>query len=183
LNKSFSIIACLFFLCTASACNKKTVPAVFTPASTGPELATVYIYRPNEMTNSLYSPAININGEQKLYAKSGVSSKLSLSPGNHLFEFQAENTYSTLTPLLLDLKAGVIYYIRIDTSLKINKEPSYQPYKRSFKLTQMTEQQAQKEISQCCINSTTRSSKTPPENKKVNGTGFSVDKTQNPFSH
>ena len=145
----------------------------------------MYIYRPTEMANALYSPGLNINGEFKLYAKNGVSSRLSLTPGEHIFEFQAEKKYSELMPLSINLKTGTTYFIRVGTSLKVKNTTTYKPYARSFKLTQVNEQQAVKEIAECCIDNNNK----PTDKAKVKSTekepgdGFSVDKTQNPFSH
>jgi len=110
-----------------------------------------------------------------------VSSRLSLPPGEYLFEFQDEKKYAELSPLSLKLKADTSYFIRVATSLKIKNTTPYEPYARSFKLIQVDEQQAVKEIARCCINNK-RSTDETTMGKKSNE-GFSVDKTQNPFSH
>jgi len=173
---------CWFYL---SACSTTSNVATFTPLAANADQAVVYIYRPTGMSNALYSPGLNIDGEFKLYAKNGVSSRLSLTPGEHLFEFQADKKYSELTPLSLTLDAGAIYFIRVTTSLKVKIAAAYEPYMRSFKLTQVDEQQAVKEIASCCIdNSKISTDKTEIKSpEKKSGDGFSVDKTQNPFSH
>jgi len=136
------------------------------------------------MTNSFYSPGLLINGEFKLYTKNAMNSRLSLVPGEYQFEFQNENKYSELTPLSLILKNGANYFIRVNTSLKINNGTSYEPYTRSFTLTRVDEQQAVKEITECCIHNSKppNKEKTKP-NEKTPNKGFTVDKTQNPFSH
>ena len=173
---------CWFFL---SACSTTGDIATFTPAAAEADQTVVYIYRPTEMANALYSPGLNINGEFKLYTKNGVNSRLPLTPGEHIFEFQAEKKYSELTPLSLNLKAGATYFIRVSTSLKVKNTTGYEPYARSFKLTRVDEQQAVKEITECCNdnNKTATNKAEMSSTEKESGDGFSVDKTQNPFSH
>ncbi len=166
-----------------SACTTSS-PAIFTPPAADADRAVVYIYRPTEMANALYSPGININGEFKLYAKNGVSSRISLEPGDYLFEFQAEKKYTKLTPLSLTLKTGTLYFIRVSTTLKVKESTGYEPYARSFSLSRVDEPQAAKEIAKCCLGSGDGTDDTEIKaSKKETGDGFSVDKTQNPFSH
>ncbi len=183
-NISSTVISllCWFFL---TACSTTNEIKTFTPSAAEPDEAIVYIYRPSEMANALYSPSLSINDEFKLYAKNSVSSRLSLAPGEYRFEFQPEKKYSDLTPLTLHLDAGTLYFVRVSSSLNINKMTTYEPYVRSFKLILMNEQQAIKEIAECCTSSnkkTADETKTDPT-KNNTGDGFSVDKTQNPFSH
>lgn len=135
------------------------------------------------MTNALYSPGLNINGEFKLYTKNGVNSRISLPPGEYIFEFQDEKKYTDLTPITLTLDAGSIAFIRVSTSLKIKNSAGYEPYARSFKLTQVEETLAAKEIAECCLENSDQSKEKTESTKKETGDGFSVDKTQNPFSH
>ncbi len=184
LNKLLSslVLLCGLFL---SACSTTKHIASFVPQTTRVDQATVYIYRPNEMSNAMYSPGLTIDGEFKLYVKNGVSSRLTLSPGEHIFEFQNDNNYSELRTLTLTYKAGAIYFIRVDTSLKINSSTSYQPYARIFRLIAIDEPQATREIAACCIDNNkrlTNKDKATSTRKKI-ADGFSVDKTQNPFSH
>ena len=137
------------------------------------------------MANAIHSPALMIDGEFKLYVKNSTNTRLSLQPGDHKFEFQPEKKYSALTPVSINLDAGKIYYIRVDTSLKLNSDQDYQPYERSFSLIRAEETQATKEIASCCLTNDKKSQAkktTTPENKQTDE-GFSVDKTQNPFSH
>ncbi len=185
LNKFFSTLIFLFCGIFLSACAApKKVPA-FSPLLAKADQAIVYIYRPNKMTNAMYSPGLTIDGEFKLYVKNGINSQLVLAPGEHLFAFQNDNDYSELKPLSLIYKAGSTYFIRVDTSLKINHKTTYEPYLRSFHLTAIDEAQAVKEIAECCMNNNTETAnkKTLTPSKKKAGNGFSVDKTQNPFSH
>ena len=75
--------------------------------------------------------------------------------------------------------------MRIDTALKIDNSSDFKPYLRSFNLVSVPEKIAISEITECC----TRKSSKPhsPAGKAETNIGsddqFSVDKTQNPFSH
>jgi len=185
LNKFSStlvLLLCGFFL---SACNstKNTVP--FTPQAARESQAVVYIYRPNVMANAIYSPGLTIDGEFKLYVKNGINSRITLTPGEHLFEFQNDNNYSELKPLALIFKGGEVYFLRVDSSLEIKQTASYEPYARNFKIIAVDKTLAIKEITACCMDSSKESKnkeKLPPDGKQ-NTDRFSVDKTQNPFSH
>lgn len=175
-------ITCCFQL---SACSSTKIASPFIPTAAKPDQAVVYIYRPTEMANALYSPGLNVDDEFILYIKNSVNNRLSLTPGEHVFTFQPEKKYTSLMPLSLTLNAGSISYIRVTTSLKVKNTGSYEPYERSFKLTQVEEPLALREIVECCADDSTDTS-----DKREAGAAsekpdeeFSVDKTQNPFSH
>ena len=185
LNKKYITIIYAHCLLLLTACSSTENVRTFTPPASQPDQAVVYIYRPTEMANALYSPGITINDEFKLYAKNGVSSRLSLEPGEYVFEFQPEKKYAELTPVSLSLKPGNMYFIRVATSLKVRSATAYEPYARSFTLTQVDEPQALTEIAECCTGDEKKPSdktKLKSDDKKPDD-GFSVDKTQNPFSH
>ena len=137
------------------------------------------------MANAQHSPGLTINNEFKFYLKNAINSQLALKPGQHHFGFQADNIYSELTSLSLKLKAGSIYYIRVNTSLKLKTTEGYQPYQRRFNLTLVDETLAIKEIADCCLKHDTKSKENivKKADDKPASKGFSVDKTQNPFSH
>jgi len=166
-----------------SACSTTNNTLTFTPPAAKPDETIVYIYRPSEMTNALYSPGLTVDSEFKLYTKNGLISRLSLPPGEHVFEFQAEKKYTDMAPVTLTTDAGEIYYIRVSTSLMIKNSAAYEPYARSFKLTQVDKEVAVKEIAQCCLDNSTGPSEKTKSTVKETEEGFSVDKTQNPFSH
>ena len=108
-----------------------------------------------------------------------------LAPGQTLFEIDPDKSYSGQTKLPLVLEAGNLYFIRVDTSLKIQKATSYKPYQRSFDLKSIDEKSAISQIEQCCLSNKTKPNKdvSIPEKERASDDGFSVDKTQNPFSH
>jgi len=145
----------------------------------------VYIYRPPVISNALYSPSINIDGKFKLYARNGSNTLLLLNPGEHTFEFQAEKKYAELSPVILSLDAGSRTFLRVETSLQIENSTEYKPYARTFTFTRVTEQAALKEIAECCLAKPEKlqDGKVTIHIDKSDDDGFSVDKTQNPFSH
>ncbi len=177
-----TLIISAFYL---SACSTTGSVAPFIPVAAETNQAVVYIYRPSVMSNAIYSPDLYINNEFKLSIKNGKNVRLSLTPGEYKFEIEPDKNYSGLTALSFHLSAGSTYFIRVDTSLKIKSSTNYEPYKRSFNLINVEEQLAVKEIAKCC---TTKNNKTSDKSevksiKKEPDEGFSVDKTQNPFSH
>ncbi len=108
-----------------------------------------------------------------------------LAPGEYKFELEADKNDSALSRFSLNLSAGSTTFIRVDTSLKIKSALNYEPYQRSFKLTKVEKKLAMKEITECCMTANIKSNTDQQTNieKKQNEQGFSVDKTQNPFSH
>ena len=173
------------------ACSTQQTTHSFTPASVPPDQAAVYLYRPLSTTNAFYSPDLYINDEFVYSIKSGKKTRLLLDAGSNVFEIEPDKKYSGVTRLSKNLQAGDTYYLRIDTSLKIQNTLGYEPYDRSFSLVEVTDQQAIAEISECCHSPS--SSKTDDDSSTDSkpsvdqtgdaDTGFSVDKTLNPFSH
>ena len=108
-----------------------------------------------------------------------------LPPGDYKFELEPDKNYSGRPRLSLNLSANNTYFVRVDTSLKIKSALTYEPYQRSFNLTRVDEQLAVKEIAECCMVTDIESS-TDQETKTMKTQTeevFSIDKTQNPFSH
>jgi len=172
----------MYFLAACSTTNNVTL---FTPQIAADNQVVVYIYRPSAISNAIYSPDLYIDDELKLSIKNGKNAHFTLPPGDYKFELEPDKNYSGITSLSLNLNAGSTTFIRVDTSLKIKSAPAYEPYQRSFNLTKVDQQLAIKEIAECCITKKTKS-KTDQETKTVKkqtDEGFSVDKTQNPFSH
>lgn len=108
-----------------------------------------------------------------------------LAPGQTLFEIDPDKNYSGQTELPLVLEAGNLYFIRVDTSLKIRSATSYEPYQRSFDLKSIDEKSAISQIEQCCLlhKANANEDSSISEKETSSDDGFSVDKTQNPFSH
>ena len=107
-----------------------------------------------------------------------------LTPGKTIFNLAADAHYTDSSQIELELVAGKTYYLRVSTQLKIANSSDYQPYQRIFRIKTVTDEIAQNEISDCCTSK--NDSITMPEittTEPSNSESFSVDKTQNPFSH
>lgn len=167
------------------ACNTTINSATFSPVTAEEDQAVVYIYRPYVMSNAIYSPDLYINGKFKFTVKNGTNVGFSLNPGEYKFELAPDKNYSGRTTLSVNLIAGTSYFIRVDTSLKIVNSTNYEPYNRSFSLIRIEEEMAVKEIAQCCSTINNKGAVELEEAliRKESNEGFSVDKTQNPFSH
>lgn len=177
-----ALTLCLLFL---YACNTSHNIKPFTPQLADSEQASVYIYRPPAMSNAIYSPDLYINDEFKLAIKNGTNTRLTLAPGEYKFDINPEQNYAGKTSLTLNLGKGKIHYLRVNTSLKLKSSFNYEPYQRRFYLIQAEETPAINEITDCCLN-TEKKLKSKAEispHKKTAEEGFSIDKTQNPFSH
>lgn len=175
-----AITLCLLFL---SACNASHNIIPFTAEAADPEQAAVYVYRPSAMPNAMYSPDLYINDEFRLSIKNGTNTRLTLAPGEYKFSLQFENNFADNDGFSLTLEKGKNYYIAINTSLKIKSAINYEPYRRSFNLVNVDESRAINEIADCCINTKQKASTETVTDKKTATQGFSIDKTQNPFSH
>lgn len=174
-------MACLILL---NACNSTRNINTFIPEITDTEIAAVYIYRPPVLANVMYSPDLFINDEFKLSVKNGRNNRLAMLPGKYKFNIDSEQNYDGNTTISLNLAAGKTYYIRVNTSLKIISASNYEPYQRSFNLTAVENTSAIDEISKCCYaNEKEKDIKTETTSDTPEKAGFSVDKTQNPFSH
>ena len=173
------------------ACSTQQTANNFSPALAPADQAAVYLYRPLSTTNAFYSPDLYINEEFRYSIKSGKKTRLILDAGATIFEIEPDKDYSGVTRITTTLNPGDTYFLRVDTSLKIKNTTSYEPYERSFSLIEVADQQAIEEISQCChsgSNSNTSDDDQTGNNPSADETdksdkGFSVDKTQNPFSH
>lgn len=156
----------------------------FTPLAAEPDTASVYVYRTLSMSNAFYSPDLYVNNEFKLSIKNSNKTRMLLKPGKTIFNLAADAHYTDSSQIELELVAGKTYYLRVSTQLKIANSSDYQPYQRSFNIKTVTDKIAQNEISDCCTSK--NDSITMPEITTTEPGGsesFSVDKTQNPFSH
>jgi len=180
----FKVFLFIAFIC-ASACGTLYENNQFTPKPVSDDSATVYLYRPSSMSNAAYSPELLVNDEYKLSIKNGQYSSMTLPPGKTIFEVEPDKNYSGITAISLLLSAEKSYYIRVDTSLKLETSATYEPYQRSFNLNVVDEALAISQIEKCCLTKKKASTQQEPihEVEKSSDEGFSVDKTQNPFSH
>ena len=185
LNNLLIIVFFTFSSIFISGCSATESTKTFIPEAAEPDLAIIYIYRPVVMSNAIYSPGLYLAGEQKLSIKNGQIARLTLPPGEATFEIEPDKNYMGLTRLTLNLIAGTTNYIRVDSTLKIEHAASYEPYQRSFNLTRIDEELAIRQIAVCCVDEAgeTKANPESPSTTINTDDGFSVYKTQNPFSH
>ena len=190
------IFRCLLIilLLISTACSTTGQGQFFTPAVAEDEHALVYIYRPFVMANAAYKPDLYINNELRKIPGNGKNIALPLPPGVNSFEIEPDSQYTGNTKISFELTAGNVYYLRIASSLKLNSALTYQPYQREFSIIRTDPKTAIDEIAGCCVihdlkklenkdSGTIVDSDDSANNDADASEGFSVDKTQNPFSH
>lgn len=173
--------------------------AHFQPAPPGAQ-AGLYIYRPPTMSNALYTSEIAIDADdpnapepdtkisQTISLKNGQLKHLLLPAGAHTLALLEAENFRHNQPVTLHMKTGETYYLRVATSLKIDQSAGYQPYQRRFDLQQVSADRAVAQIDDCCFSARSlkkaeRSVQPATHKPAASKPGFSVDKTQNPFSH
>lgn len=186
MNKTTLKKITLSYLLFLTACSSTVNNTYFTPLSSETDRVAIYVYRPAAMANAIYSPELYVDNELKFFITNGKNTRLTLSPGEHVFEIAPDENYSGSTKLGLNLSAGNTYFLRVDTSLQINNNAAtYQPYHRSFSLVKVDTELATEQITRCCSKkgkASEHATKIKPVIKEAQD-GFSVEKTQNPFSH
>jgi len=171
------------FLCSAAltACSNTKTSAVFTPEHSSDTETIVYIYRPGKMANAMYSPDLYINNEYRAPIKNGSYYHFTLTPGQYSFRLEGKDKISGNRLDKKILLADTVYYYRVNSTLMLNASSSYQPYQRGFTLLPVETISAENQIAECCLNKDL--STMVKENSSGSNSSFSVDKTQNPFSH
>jgi len=132
------------------------------------------------MSNALYSPDLLINNKRQGSVQNEQQSMLTLPSGDYTFTLETDDRFAESQPLTIKLIAGSTYFLRVNTSLSIIDTPSYQPYQRRFTITTVAQQTATQQISECCIAVSVDIKRESTAEQKSDG--FSVKKTQNPFS-
>lgn len=174
----FTITCSIIF----TACSHTQTSATFSPLQPEENEAIIYIYRPSTASNALYSPDFYVNDEYRITIKNGFHYHLTFVSGEYGFKLEREDRFggNSLNPKAL--AAGSVHYYRVETTLKLNNSTNYQPYQREFTLSEVEEPLALRQIAECCLKKDTKA-----EGRQVEKTStppaFSVDKTQNPFSH
>lgn len=186
MNRLISAKLLISQLLLISACSM-TTPNVFIPTradSADSEQSILYIYRPSAMSNAIYSPDILIDDEVKFAIKNTSKRLIRLKAGKHKIEIDPDKSYAGTTRLMLDLNPGENTYLRVDTKLEIKNSSTFEPYVRTFNLVKIDETSAIEEIAACC-NAGNKKAATDEQKPsvKIKKDEFSVDKTQNPFSH
>ncbi len=176
-----------------TACNLTTkteaADPIFKPESiNNKNQAGLYIYRPPAMANGLYSTPISIDDSQHFKVNSGQLKYLRLAVGQHRIMLNVTDAFKGKHVAKLAMQAGKNYFLRISTSLNLVTTGAYRPYGRTFDLQIVNENRATQQINKCCFSVKHLTPKTTIINKSgakppLNGSGFSVDKTDDPFSH
>jgi hypothetical protein len=174
-------------ICTAllSACATTIKPGVFRPEATDENLSSIYIYRPDTISNTLYTPALDIDGTAHGDIRSGHIYMYQLAPGQHQFQLSINNDNFVTLPVELNTDAGSRYFFRVDSRLQLDTQHTgYAPYRRSFSLLQVNQERAATEIADCCqVTKQDTSLNSSAQRESSSGQGFSSDLTQNPFGH
>ena len=150
--------------------------------------SVVYVYRPTKIANVMLTPDLSIAGVEKIAMANGVYKKIYMSPGVYAVRLQEIEGSTESVEHELKVTRGQVYYLRVDASMKLDTgAQGYQPYKRKFELKNVPSKQAKKEIVHCKDMDAVKKRKPVARSENGNADGddasFSVDKTQNPFSH
>lgn len=101
-------------------------------ASTDPNMATVYIYRPKSIVGMALQPTVMLDGEDLLDARNGTVWTGKFKPGRYNFQMDDKKSGAEL-----DLKAGEAYYMRVDIVAGV--------FKGGGRMTQVTGDQGTKD--------------------------------------
>ncbi|MCW8924145.1 MAG: DUF2846 domain-containing protein [Gammaproteobacteria bacterium] len=145
--------------------------------------SVVYVYRPARVANVMLVPDLNIAGVEKMVMGNGSCRKVYLPPGTYAVRLQAIKGNTEAVEHELKVVKGKASYLRVDASMKFEVGQTYQPYQRRFELTDVPAKQARSEISACAEADVVEKKKPGGKAEKKDDASFSVDKTQNPFSH
>jgi len=185
LNK-IAVFVCLVFLAGCVG-NKKTFIAVEPSVEKG---SVVYVYRPSKTVNVMQIPKVSITGAKQFAIASDEYKLLYLMPGKHAVKLHAIKGNTAAVEHELVVFKGRIHYLRVDASMKFEVGQTYQPYQRSFGLTEVSPELAKVEIASA-KDMDGRKVKRSQQVKQANSADevveeddatFSVDKTSNPFS-
>lgn len=170
--------------------NKKTV---FIPAESSIEKGSVvYVYRPSKTTNVMQIPKVSITGAIQFAIASDEYKMLYLKPGKHAVRLHEIKGNTAAVDHELMVHKGQVHYLRVDAEMKFEVGQGYQPYQRSFGLTEVSSELAKVEIAGV----KDMDGRKVKRGQKVKQAGsstdevveeeeatFSVDRTLNPFNH
>ena len=173
-------------LITACTSNKSHFVEV-KPASESE--TTLYIYRPYSMSNIMISPEIVIDGKKITDIKNSSYHYFFLPQGKHTVKLEIDERYTGLQKVDVNLQQVKTVYLRVDTSLKFEKN---KPYSRSFSLqvvdkkTALTEiqatQYADKNMHDKKEESTNKKGYLSGAQDEVTENQFTIQKSRNPFA-
>lgn len=170
-----------------AACNSsKNTFVPVEPQLSSRKSSVVYIYRPAKVANVMLTPEISIAGVKTVAMANGLYKKIDLSPGVYAVRLHAIDGSTEEVDHDLTVVKGKVHYLRVDALMSLNAgQQGYQPYQRQFELKDVPAKQAIEEIADCKDLDAVAKKKSviKSESENVDDGGFSVDKTQNPFSH
>ena len=178
-SKRLQIITLLLAVLVITACSNKASTFVAAPldADMG---SIVYIYRPSSSTNFMMSPKVVIDGNEKFKIESGDYRYVYLQSGKHTVGLNPTDQYITDAALTINVETGQSYYLRVKTSLKFETDKMNT---RKFWIDVVDEKGALAEIGSTEYSGPElQSSSEPGADGHEDKSGFSVDKTQDPFS-
>ncbi len=145
--------------------------------------SVVYVYRPAKVANAMLVPDLSIAGVEKIAMGNGTCRKVYLSPGLYAVRLHEIKGNTDAVERELKMVKDRASYLRVDASMKFEVGQTYQPYQRKFELKDVPPKQALSEMSACEELKAVGKQKSESESIKGDDAVFSIDKTQNPFSH
>jgi len=187
-KKSVSTTLSLLLLFLIVSCSAKNTSFI----EAEPELDTgsvVYVYRPDSMSNIMVNPEVLIDGKKQQVIKNNSHFYVMIAEGKYEVKLQLAERYEGVQKLDLNFFPGQVIYIRVNTSLKFEKN---KPYSRSFDIEVVDREIAineinktgyigqvdDKEVAQKSEEKTISSE----AEQEVSKDQFSISKTRNPFS-
>ena len=144
----------------------------------------VYIYRPYSTSNIVISPDVLMDGEKQAEIENNKYLYLVVPQGEHTVELDLTQRYTGQQQLTLNIEKGKAIYIRVNTSMKFQKNKLYD---RSFSFEVIEKEAARLEMQETVYAG--KENKKQSDTKLVNSEKqqdvkqdqFSISKTRNPF--
>ena len=172
-------ITLLLAVLMIAACSNKASTFVAAPLDAD-QGSIVYIYRPSSSTNFMMSPKVVIDDSEKFNIGSGDYRYVYLPTGKHTVGLNSTDQYITDAAVTINVEAGQSYYLRVKTSLKFEADKMNT---RKFWIDVVDEKEALAEIGSTDYSGPELQSSSGLEaDEHEDKAGFSVDKTQDPFS-
>jgi len=182
------LILIMLFMTLVTACVSKKSNFVEVKPSSESETA-LYVYRPYSMSNIMISPEIVIDGEKITDIKNSSHRYFFLPQGKHTVKLEIDERYTGLQKVDINLQKAKTIYLRVNTSLKFEKN---KPYSRSFSLEVIDKETALSEIQSTQYADKKKVNKKEESiNEKETSTEFqdevakdqfTIQKTRNPFA-
>ncbi|MCW8933856.1 MAG: DUF2846 domain-containing protein [Gammaproteobacteria bacterium] len=182
------LILIMLLTVVVTACTTNKSKFVEVKASSESETA-LYIYRPYSMSNMMITPEINIDGIIITDIKNSSYHYFFLSQGKHTVKLEVDERYSGVQKVDIDLQQAKTVYLRVNTSLKFEKN---KPYSRSFSLQVVDKETALTEIQTTQYAGKEKAAKKEELENEIKSSAdsqdeiakdqFTIQKTRNPFA-